>query len=123
MYANARLLQPLTPTHHSPSYPPQQTHSLNHPTPPLPPSRDEGFFLEVLASPATCFNASHYAALLLVDSEDEFYAEEVAKLAADVEQLGLGAPQPLLPSACLLFWGSADPLGAWSTAFPRQRSA
>jgi hypothetical protein len=35
----------------------------------------------------------------------------------------MGAPQPLLPSACLLFWGSAEPLGAWSTAFPRQRSA
>jgi len=44
----------------------------------------------VLASPITCFNASSYGALLIVDSEDEFYAEEVAKLAHDVEALGLG---------------------------------
>ncbi|EFN59013.1 hypothetical protein CHLNCDRAFT_33771 [Chlorella variabilis] len=52
--------------------------------------RDEGFFLEVLASPATCFNASLYGSLLVVDSEDEWYPEEVAKLAADVEGQGLG---------------------------------
>jgi membrane-bound transcription factor site-1 protease len=44
----------------------------------------------VLGSPATCFNASAYGALLIVDSEDEFYKEEIAKLAFDVEQLGLG---------------------------------
>ena len=44
----------------------------------------------MLASPATCFNASHYAALLVVDPEDEWHGEEVAKLAADVEQGGLG---------------------------------
>lgn len=61
------------------------THTHTH-----TPCRDEGYFLEVLASPATCFNASHYGSLLIVDSEDEFYPEEVAKLAADVEQLGMG---------------------------------
>lgn len=60
------------------------------PSAPCSPRRDEGFFLEVLASPATCFNASNYGALLIVDSEDEFYPEEVAKLAADVEKLGMG---------------------------------
>ena len=45
-------------------------------TPMLPLRRsDAGFFLEVLASPATCFNASNYGALLIVDSEDEFYRQ------------------------------------------------
>ena len=29
----------------------------------------------MLASPATCFNASAYGALLIVDSEDEFYKQ------------------------------------------------
>jgi hypothetical protein len=68
-----------------------RTHPVTHPAPPhVLPCRDEGFFLEVLGSPATCFNASSYGALLIVDSEDEFYKEEIAKLAFDVEQLGLG---------------------------------
>lgn len=31
-----------------------------------------------------------YGALLIVDSEEEFYAEEISKLKADVEQEGLG---------------------------------
>ena len=62
------------------------------PLPVLLPCREEGFFLEVLGSPATCFNASAYGALLVVDSEDEWYRQEVAKLAFDVEQLGLGEP-------------------------------
>jgi membrane-bound transcription factor site-1 protease len=44
----------------------------------------------VLASPSTCFNASLYGALLVVDSEDEWYPQEVAKLAADVAQHGMG---------------------------------
>eukprot|EP00884_Botryococcus_braunii_P003885 jgi/Botrbrau1/13498/Bobra.0082s0091.1 len=52
--------------------------------------RDEGYFLEVLASPFTCFNASQYGALLIVDSEEEFYPEEVAKLMEDITERGLG---------------------------------
>lgn len=32
-----------------------------------------------------------YGSYLVVDSEDEWYRQEVAKLAADVEKLGLGA--------------------------------
>eukprot|EP00887_Chlorella_sp_A99_P005260 scaffold1.g5260.t1 len=52
--------------------------------------RDAGYFLEVLASPATCFDAAQYTALLVVDSEDEFYLEEVNKLEADVREHGLG---------------------------------
>lgn len=54
----------------------------------------------MLASPATCFNASNYGALLIVDSEDEFYPEEVAKLASDVEQLGMGACCPSPAGDC-----------------------
>ena len=55
------------------------------------PRSDHGFFLEVLASPLTCFDAAQYGAVMIVDSEDEFYRAEVAKLAADVEKQGLGA--------------------------------
>ena len=36
-----------------------------------------------------CARAAQYGALLLVDAEEEYYAEEVAKLARDVEA-GLG---------------------------------
>jgi hypothetical protein len=34
-----------------------------------------GYYLEVLSSPATCFNATGYGALLIVDPEDEFYPQ------------------------------------------------
>ncbi|KAG1680952.1 hypothetical protein FOA52_009911 [Chlamydomonas sp. UWO 241] len=34
-----------------------------------------GYFVEVLASPFTCFDATNYAALVIVDSEDEFYPQ------------------------------------------------
>lgn len=37
--------------------------------------RDAGYFIEISGSPFTCFDASNYAALLLVDSEEEFYPE------------------------------------------------
>ena len=43
--------------------------------------REKGVFVEILSSPYTCFNASNYGALIVADSEDEFYPEEVAKLA------------------------------------------
>lgn len=52
--------------------------------------RKEGYFLEVLGSPFTCFNAENYGALMVVDSEDEFYPEEIEKLQHDVKELGLG---------------------------------
>ncbi|CAL8462817.1 g2351 [Coccomyxa elongata] len=51
--------------------------------------RAAGFFLEVLGSPLTCFDASQYGALLMVDLEEEYYPEEIAKLEKDVEA-GLG---------------------------------
>lgn len=51
--------------------------------------RGAGWFIEVLSSPFTCFDASNYAALLLVDSEEEYYPEEVTKLAKDIKEEGL----------------------------------
>ena len=52
--------------------------------------RDAGYFIEVLASPLTCFEASNYGAIIMVDSEDEFYPEEISKLEKDVKDHGLG---------------------------------
>ena len=52
--------------------------------------RDWGYYLEILSSPYTCFDASNYGALMVVDTEDEFYAEEIGKLAEDVRSKGLG---------------------------------
>lgn len=52
--------------------------------------RDAGYFLEVLGSPFTCFDASQYGTLLLVDLEDHFFDKEVEKLRRDVQELGLG---------------------------------
>jgi membrane-bound transcription factor site-1 protease len=43
--------------------------------------REQGVFVEILSSPFTCFNASQYGALIIADSEEEFYPEEISKLA------------------------------------------
>ena len=51
--------------------------------------RQAGYFVEVLGSSLTCFDASQYGALLLVDSEEEFFPEEVEKLHNDVAKHGL----------------------------------
>ena len=51
--------------------------------------RASGYFIEVLGTPFTCFDASQYGALLLVDSEEEYFVEEVEKLKADVDKKGL----------------------------------
>lgn len=51
--------------------------------------RSAGYFVEVLGSPLTCVDASQYGALLMVDSEDEFFPEEVDKLKLDIEERGL----------------------------------
>jgi hypothetical protein len=50
---------------------------------------DNGYSVEILSSPSTCFDAKEYGALLIVDSEDEWYEEERRKLAADVKEQGL----------------------------------
>lgn len=52
--------------------------------------RDKGYYVETLSGSATCFDAANYGALLVVDSEEEFYPAEVEKLARDVKELGLG---------------------------------
>lgn len=39
--------------------------------------RNAGYYLEVLGTPFTCFQASNYGTLLIVDSEEEFFPEEV----------------------------------------------
>jgi len=34
-----------------------------------------GYYVEILTSPITCFDASQYGALLIVDAEEEYYPE------------------------------------------------
>jgi membrane-bound transcription factor site-1 protease len=52
--------------------------------------RAAGYFVEILGSPLTCFDARSYGALLLVDSEEEFSESEIAKLERDVREGGFG---------------------------------
>lgn len=46
--------------------------------------QDLGFFIEILGEPLTCFDASHYGTLILMDSEDNFSPEEREKLYDDI---------------------------------------
>eukprot|EP00795_Rhopilema_esculentum_P001565 gene1565-16016_t len=46
--------------------------------------RKFGYFIEVLGSPFTCFDAKQYGTLLLVDSEEEYFPEEIIKLKHDI---------------------------------------
>ncbi|XP_052862529.1 membrane-bound transcription factor site-1 protease, partial [Anopheles cruzii] len=46
--------------------------------------RNAGYYVEVLGAPYTCFNASLYGTLLLVDPEEEYFPEEILKLRRDV---------------------------------------
>lgn len=46
--------------------------------------RNSGYYIEVLGAPYTCFNASNYGTLLIVDPEEEFFSEEIIKLRNDV---------------------------------------
>lgn len=47
--------------------------------------RSMGYFVEVLGAPITCFDASQYGTLLMVDSEEEYFPEEITKLRRDIE--------------------------------------
>ena len=47
------------------------------------------YLFQVLGQPYTCFDASQYGTLLIVDPEEEFHAEEISKLKEDVEEKGL----------------------------------
>jgi len=51
--------------------------------------RNSGYYVEVLGSPYTCFDARQYGALLIVDPEEEYFPEEVKKLAKDFDLHGL----------------------------------
>ena len=51
---------------------------------------EQGYFIEVLSSSLTCFDASNYGALILADTEGEFHREEIDKLYLDVTSGGLG---------------------------------
>ncbi|KAJ3683096.1 hypothetical protein LUZ60_013323 [Juncus effusus] len=52
--------------------------------------RDNGYFVEILGSPLTCFDAGRYGTLLMVDLEEEYFREEIEKLYDDVLNKGLG---------------------------------
>ncbi|PWZ07366.1 Subtilisin-like protease SBT6.1 [Zea mays] len=52
--------------------------------------RDAEYYIETLGSPLTCFDASNYGTLLMVDLEDEYFDEEIQKLRDDVIHKGLG---------------------------------
>jgi membrane-bound transcription factor site-1 protease len=51
--------------------------------------REKGFFVEVLSTDFTCFDAEQYGTLLVVDAEEEYFPEEVEKLEHDIRN-GLG---------------------------------
>ena len=51
--------------------------------------RGAGYFIDVLGSDLTCFDARLYSTLLLVDGEDEYAPSEQQKLLRDVQQRGL----------------------------------
>lgn len=46
--------------------------------------RNGGYYIEVLGEPFTCFNASNYGTLLVVDPEEEYFTEEIRKLKHDI---------------------------------------
>ncbi|CAO1416110.1 unnamed protein product [Diamesa tonsa] len=51
--------------------------------------RNSGYYIEVLGEPFTCFNASNYGTLLLVDPEEEYFDAEVKKLKEDILERNL----------------------------------
>lgn len=51
--------------------------------------RNVGYYIDVLREPFTCFNASDYGALLIVDPEKEFADEEILAMQENVYKNGL----------------------------------
>ena len=45
--------------------------------------------MDVLGEPYTCFDASNYGTLMIVDPEEEYFREEIDKLYSDVRERGL----------------------------------
>lgn len=50
---------------------------------------DSGFFVEILTESFTCFDATFYKVLLIIDPEDYFNENEIRKLRYDIEQHSL----------------------------------
>lgn len=66
--------------------------------------RDTGYYIEVLGSPFTCFDASQYGTLLIIDPEEEFFPQEIDKLKSDIHNEGLnviGKPILLFTKDCI----------------------
>uniref|UniRef100_W8BU99 Membrane-bound transcription factor site-1 protease n=1 Tax=Ceratitis capitata TaxID=7213 RepID=W8BU99_CERCA len=51
--------------------------------------RNAGYYIDILRMPYTCFNASEYGTLLIVDTEEEFFDAEIKKIENDVYNEGL----------------------------------
>ncbi|XP_053954012.1 membrane-bound transcription factor site-1 protease [Anastrepha ludens] len=51
--------------------------------------RNAGYYIDILRMPYTCFNASEYGTLLVVDPEEEFFDAEIKKVENDVYNEGL----------------------------------
>lgn len=49
----------------------------------------KGYFIEILSEPVTCFNASDFGALMLIDVEKKFSWDEILKLRHDMLNKGL----------------------------------
>lgn len=45
--------------------------------------------MEVLGEPYTCFNAANYGSLLVIDPEEEYFAEEIIKIENDIANYNL----------------------------------
>ncbi|XP_031630822.1 membrane-bound transcription factor site-1 protease isoform X2 [Contarinia nasturtii] len=51
--------------------------------------RNAGYYVEVLGEPFTCFNATNYGTLLIVDPEEEYFNTEIQKLRNDILEFNL----------------------------------
>lgn len=51
--------------------------------------RSSGYYVEVLGEPYTCFNAVNYGSLLVIDPEEEYFAEEIIKIENDITNYNL----------------------------------
>lgn len=45
-----------------------------------------GYYVDVLGTPFTCFDAEQYGTLVIVDPEEEYFPEEITKLKEDVDR-------------------------------------
>ncbi|PRP88795.1 membrane-bound transcription factor protease, site 1 [Planoprotostelium fungivorum] len=51
--------------------------------------RNQGYYVDILGSPYTCFDAKNYGALVIVDPEEEYFPAEIKKIERDVREEGL----------------------------------